>query len=69
MQTDDRQRCPACSAPISRPAGEGGVLLRNRYVRITPAGELVLGCPGCAQEVARAPLTGRFVLHVGGSEA
>lgn len=49
--------CPVCRTQVVRPAAEGGVVLRNRYVRVTSEGEIVVGCPGCATELLAAPQT------------
>lgn len=59
-------RCPSCDATVSRPADEGGTLVRNRYLRVSDDGRILLGCPGCGAELeaTRSGLPGRLVLKV-----
>jgi len=53
-------QCPVCQATVASEAKEGGTLLRNRYLRLTPDGKIVLGCPQCGNELL--PSRGRLVL-------
>lgn len=55
-------KCPHCGANVSKPATDGGVLVRNRYLRVTAKGELLIGCPGCKREL-EAPMGARLVLY------
>lgn len=55
-------QCPHCGAKVSQPATQGGVLVRNRYLRVTAKGELLIGCPGCKREL-EAPSGARLVLY------
>ena len=42
-------KCPACPAQITKPAKQGGVLVRNAYLRIE--GErVIVACPQCKTE-------------------
>jgi len=56
------QQCPACRKTIARPAAEGGVLLKGRYLRVTEKGKVVIACQHCGSELERLPVTGRLVL-------
>lgn len=62
-------RCPSCDAPVSRPADEGGTFVRNRYVRVTNDGRIILGCPGCGAELEATTLVGRLVIKVSDGNA
>ncbi len=47
-------KCPACQHQVTKPARQGGVLLRNAYVRLH--GErLILACPNCKTELEKQP--------------
>ena len=54
-------KCPVCEQPVSKPARQGGIMLKSRYVRVTVDGTILFACPGCANELER--LHGRLVLH------
>lgn len=36
---------------MTRPAAEGGTLVRNRFIRVTPTGDVIAGCPRCTGQV------------------
>ena len=54
-------KCPHCAGTVLRPASEGGLLVKARYVRLTTDGRLVIKC-GCGSELERLEATGRLVL-------
>gem|GEM_PF-3889585 len=53
-------KCPVCRRNMARPAAEGGVLVKSRYVRITPAGRLLMACSHCGSEAES--IHGKLVL-------
>lgn len=56
-------QCPHCQQKVSRPAREGGVFLKARYVRLTREGALVMACAECGAESEQQARTGRLVLY------
>ena len=48
-------KCPHCGTDIGKAAWQGGILLRNRYLRVTAKGEMLIACPVCASELETRP--------------
>ena len=58
--------CPGCQERLVRNAREGGVILKNRYVRITDTEppRIVVACSKCARELTiGTSIDGRLVLR------
>lgn len=54
-------KCPACQRPIARPAQEGGMFIKARYLRFTTDGKIIFPCPECQAELEQGK-TGRLTL-------
>jgi len=47
-------RCPSCSTEVTKPARQGGVLVRNAYLRLD-GDRLIIACPSCKTELETQP--------------
>jgi len=54
-------KCPACEARVSKPAREGGLMIKG-HVRVTPEGKLMVVCK-CGSTLEHLMGTGRLVLR------
>jgi len=54
--------CPSCGVQVSKPATEGGIIVKAAYIRVTTAGKILFACATCKSELERVPATGRLVL-------
>lgn len=47
-------KCPACQYQVTKPARQGGVLLRNAYLRLH-GDRVIVACPSCKTELEKQP--------------
>lgn len=46
--------CPKCGKKIAKPAIEGGLLIKARYVRVATNGIIHVACRECGEEMPSA---------------